>query len=53
MSSIGSCEIEVAAWAGLPHCVVPRAAAVAAVMQQLCEVWDGGVGGLLDRIIDL
>lgn len=45
-----SCVIEVAALAGLPHCVVQKAAAVAAVMQQHCEVGDGVVGALLGRI---
>lgn len=49
----GSCGIEVAALAGLPKCVVQRAAAVAAVMQLHCEVGYEGVGGLLTRINDL
>lgn len=51
----GSCGIEVAALAGLPQSVVHRAAAVAAVMQQHCEVLEEGpsMGGLLDRIQDL
>jgi DNA mismatch repair ATPase MutS len=49
----GSCGIEVAALAGLAHCVVQRAAAVAAAMQQHCEVGGQGVGGLLDRIQEL